>query len=495
MSIPIEQYRREIEEKYIGFKPNTEKVKPVHIANGMFRSILGKTADTREINRFVIYMSQRGTSGVNTSDALYEDLVENNKITRLTISKEQVAEMRRILKKVVAADDGVFTNGMESYSAAFEGFVSRDRIAQDGGEFVGTWLSQQGTSRQMLGECIGSSLRESGDIITVLMSPLLNHTRNDYTPPEYSSVILRASNIPNEVDNLWKELSTAANTLSKHLSSHPNKLVRMQSAVLFSCYVLVRHLACLENYHVNGCHRGILPFLIDFSTSSQDAVARASTMTYTLICQSISRFYAWAFAEKLRLDFNSINEVLKEPTPTYSQGSQANRQRDLREMDEIWRTAQIEARNIVASNSGDPFEPLGQAIYDLMLLKANASPIQYLRQLGRKIGLLWPPNQPVRRFRIQQELLEVLIRGAVEPGEPINLNSLQDRLWDRYGIIIGGRLSDEERLLNNGIYQADSDALKENCTRFVECLNNLSFARLMADGVLMIKLEGYGNES
>jgi hypothetical protein len=67
---------------------------------------------------------------------------------------------------------------------------------------------------------------------------------------------------------------------------------------------------------------------------------------------------------------------------------------------------------------------------------------------------------------------------------------LKERLWTHYGLIIGGRPVDEERLLALGIYQADSTALEQNSRRFARQLSRLDFARMLADGVLQVTLEG-----
>ena len=86
----------------------------------------------------------------------------------------------------------------------------------------------------------------------------------------------------------------------------------------------------------------------------------------------------------------------------------------------------------------------------------------------------------------------MLVRGAAEPDESLSATELQRRLWDRYGIIVGGHPEDGARLIQAGVYQADDTALDENRTSFGLELQDLGFARLLGDGVLKIELGGRG---
>ena len=43
--ISMHELRKAVDEKYVGFKPESGSVKPVHIAMGAFKAILGECAD------------------------------------------------------------------------------------------------------------------------------------------------------------------------------------------------------------------------------------------------------------------------------------------------------------------------------------------------------------------------------------------------------------------------------------------------------------------
>ena len=490
MAIEIETLRAKIETSWIGFSPSTTSVKPVHIANGLFRGILnGSAARTDLLSRFVISQTEKGEVPKNHAlDDVYAELEKNGRLETTEISKEDLARLRVLLKKAVGADGAVYTDDMESYTAGYRSFVSVDRIAQDGGELIAEWLRRR---KSPLAKCILDSLQDPDDIITLMTYPLLETGEKVNRPSNipFESVGFLNQTLPLETKNLWDGLAASAATLSKHLTRHPNKLFRLRMAVLFSSFSLLRHLTSLEASYVG---EGDPPpiFLLDFTTNNTHPIARASQMTYSGACQSIARFYAWAFGEILKKEGYTANELRREPCPTYkAKGKKSSDLKSMKEVDEareIWNLAIETARR-----EKKVFPIYGEALYNMLALQAEGNPIKYLQKLGLRIGLLYPPNQSSQRFVLKQDLLEALVRGAIEPGESsISLPELQDRFWKRYRVIIGGRPIDEELLLqNSSAYQIDSDALRENQYLFANSLSRLNFARLLADGVFQIEAE------
>lgn len=475
MTIKIDEYFNEINKKYVGFSPNTTSIKPVHISNGLFRAAIKHIADTKTLNRFVFWQNADGSIPQGHElEMVFNSLLEKDRIDSTAVSADSIKHLRVLLKKILNADGGVYTHGMDSYSGGYEGFISKDYIGQSGGELVAQWLEIVGSP---LLDTIKIAINEPSDIVTALCYPLLENATIAHDPTFLAGDI-RFLNIdlPDAPKKLWKGLEKAAETLNKHINAHPNKLFRLRLATLFACFVLNRHLASLESCYVPGYGERVQPFLLDFSDLSSDPVSKASTLTYTYSCQSISRFYTWAFSERLK-QFYSKEELLREDTPTYE-----NKMKE--ETKELWSITIEEAR--LAS---DPYVVCGQALYDILALQAKCDPIKYFGNLGVKSGLMWPPNQSGRRFTLQQDMLEMLVRASVEPGNVMDLNALQDELWDRFGVVVGGRLQDDERLLAAGVYQADNSALRANRERFASRLSSLDFAKLLADGVLQIELE------
>lgn len=476
MTINIELMWKTIDKKYIGMSPNTVSVKPVHIMNGLTKTVMGEIYDTKSLNRFVF--SQKADGKVikgHELNTVYEWLEDNNKIDVHSISKEDIKKLRSISKKVVNVDKGVYNYGMDSYTGFYKGFASRDYVGQSGGEFIALWLSKIDSP---LFNTIKSTLNNSNDIISSLLLPLINGEGKKVFDSEYDTPDLKLfqKNLPNELTHLWLGMEEAAKTLNLHLKKNPNKLYIARMISLFSSIIIIRHLTSLEAGFVPGKELSIPPILLDFSDSSSDPIAKASTMTYTHCAQSMTRFYTWAFSKEVSKEY-SIEELLEAGPPLY------NDKKNLIEVEEIWKIAKDEIRE-----SEHPFTVVGQAIYDILALQSE-DPVRYFRNLGYRSGAMWPPIQAGKRFKIQQDVLEVLIKSTVKPNEAIDMSELQKRLWDRFGMVIGGRQEDDDILLEAGIYQADTNALQNNKENFSTRLSNLDFARLLADGVLQIGTE------
>ena len=85
----------------------------------------------------------------------------------------------------------------------------------------------------------------------------------------------------------------------------------------------------------------------------------------------------------------------------------------------------------------------------------------------------------------------MLLRCCIASGEIINGMDIRERLWNRFGIVIGGSQFEMKILQDSGmILQVDADALDDNFNSFAGMLESMDFAEVMADGILQIRLGG-----
>lgn len=129
----------------------------------------------------------------------------------------------------------------------------------------------------------------------------------------------------------------------------------------------------------------------------------------------------------------------------------------------------------------------------MLAIEASSQPIDCLKRLGTSSGILYPPDQmhPNKRFALSQDILEMVLRSTVMPGEIISGSEIRKRLWDRFGIIVGGSSFELEHIQESGILlQVDEDSLEQNFVAFAELLEAMDFAEVMADGILQIRLGG-----
>ena len=136
-------------------------------------------------------------------------------------------------------------------------------------------------------------------------------------------------------------------------------------------------------------------------------------------------------------------------------------------------------------------------MYDMLALEASSHPVNCLKVLGTSSGILYPPDKlhPNKRFALSQDVLEMMLRSCVGPGEVLNSKEIRERLWERFGIIIGGSQFELDKIRQSGmIMQVDEDALEANFTSFASALESMDFAEEMADGILQIRLGGLSND-
>ena len=85
----------------------------------------------------------------------------------------------------------------------------------------------------------------------------------------------------------------------------------------------------------------------------------------------------------------------------------------------------------------------------------------------------------------------MILRSTVSPNEILSGSDMRNRLWERFGIIVGGSTYELERLQSSGMFlQIDEDSLERNFTSLAVLLESMDFAEVMADGILQIRLGG-----
>ena len=244
-------------------------------------------------------------------------------------------------------------------------------------------------------------------------------------------------------------------------------------------------MAMLEAFY---CQEEVRPILLDFSgrMPRQSSIARASEVAYTQMHKSINRFYAWGYALMLKEKGYTKDDLLALETPLYD-----GKKKGTSELNTLWNLAKENARKCTSED--DALLVFGETIYDMLALEASSHPVNCLKMLGTSSGILYPPDKlhPNKRFVLSQDVLEMILRSTVLPDEVLSGAELRARLWDRFGIIIGGGSEDMPRLQQSGmLLQIDEDSLENNFDSFADLLESMDFAEVMADGILQIRLGG-----
>ena len=99
----------------------------------------------------------------------------------------------------------------------------------------------------------------------------------------------------------------------------------------------------------------------------------------------------------------------------------------------------------------------------------------------------------MKRLRPSVPMLDMLVRACVPADDAVPLETFLERLWSRFGIIVGGRRDpkwDDEEVLSRSQVFVDGASLVDNTERFVDELVAVGLARRYADHVTFVG-DGY----
>lgn len=313
--IYLKKMREQVDKSLVGFRPNGSSVKPVHIYSGASRIIYGESVNTQNIKRLSYVSDAKGKTPKNNTLEKVKELLHESDALDDGIRDDDLTSFRNLLQKLLAADNGVFSgtdDGMVSYSAGSKYFITSPALYEDAGEFVGSLINKYCPK---LCKHIKDILDNENDPISILFEPVAETDTKALASDHLDEVAI--FNTPNaEFVDFTQGLSDAGNCLYKHLRSHPNQLTQLRIFNFFCIYILIRYLASLESFYCGGNKR---PFLLDFSNEASSSVARASVMSYTQIHRAISRFYAWGYAQCLKKDGITKNDLLAMDAPMFDE--------------------------------------------------------------------------------------------------------------------------------------------------------------------------------
>lgn len=489
--IILHDYRKWVDSAYVGFTPNGGAIKPVHVANGIQRCIFGAYNSSDAIKRLALVTDAKGCipqGNTNDLNTMYEELMDSDSLED-NVSATSLESMRNVMQRLLSADKGAYVvkglkDDMISFTAGSMFFLTRTSIYEDTGEFIGGIIR---TYCPALADYIRNLLNKAEDPITLLFEPVIGDSSDSMKVFEKT----RHEDLPiftsqnDKVKWYIDGVYSSGMCLLSNLEQHPNALTQLRLFNFFCIFHLLRYMVMLESFY---CDEGIRPFLIDFSGKepSQSSVARSSEIAYTQMHKAINRFYAWGYANKLKEDGYSKEDLLALDTPVYD-----TKKKSTSELDTLWSLAKENAR--ICESEDEALLIFGETMYDMLALEASSHPVNCVKVLGTSSGMLYPPDRfhPNKRFVFSQDALEMVLRSAVLPNEVLSGAELRTRLWDRFGIIVGGGSEDMRRLQSSGmLLQIDEDSLAHNFDAFASVLESMDFAEEMADGILQIRLGG-----
>ncbi len=481
----------------VGWRPASGAIKPVHVANGLIRALFGRHHDTRGVNRFIVWWKagKSPDEGRSMAAIIRDDVA--NVFAPFRNAERDFDRARRYASGLLTADGAVFpTAEQSSLTLTCPQMASRDPNDRGLGEF-GAALIRSSTSAGALAAAVVDALKgdRPRDPLTALVWPLLDMEGKEVKADSATEKVLSRKH--NRA--CLARLQEAAADLATHEVAQGNRLRTLERVVHFVCVATQVHAQSLA---AGGTLRDRIPALIALSGPRRSDLALASERSLDLVYEHFERWLAERAADRIRkgeslcdgeapVEFATAD--LRAARKSLQQVGSAKKPHGPPDDETLEaRLADFEtARRLYGKD--DPAGLLGQALVASYLREyESGGPRAFLQGLGRKAGLLYPHFQGrARDKRVQPSvpILDMLVRACVPSGRALPLDDFLERLWDRFGLLVGGRRTEEwddaDVLAERGL-PVDANSLVANTDELVSRLVGMGLAKRYPDNVTFV---------
>lgn len=460
-----------------GYSPTASNTKPAHIANGWFRRVLGKRYDPVLLNKTVIQWS-KGTEE-NPSETLLADHPSIFEPFQPLSKRKEFAEFRSDLKLLVSPFGGAVNKGnrQSSYNITCERHLTDDFSDHSVGAFLHQLtMSSLGSGPSPVVGLLTDILRNPKDEVSTITAPLVSEARAvDVAVGTYPAASVFQKRGKRFLSPTIQMLREGFDNLARFEQNYGGGLDALRRLVSFGVFAVLLHMTNRQREMDET--PGLNPLLLFFSDRQRDTAYQASNATYNLARRSIDSLYTTEF------------RVWLEPRigqrPTVKRCENFANELDFGKDNENRREQLLKSYRSFASQMGG-LDAMAEALRETYFRNLTATPLEFYRILGVRIGFLRPGGQP-KYFTLDGVLLETVLASIIPEGEKTFRQFLDD-LYSRYGLLTGGRSEDSEILMQSGIGHATVQHLRANALAFRHELLSLGWARQFADGVLIVNV-------
>jgi len=481
-----------IYDQELGFRLSNFSIKPVHVANGLGRSLTGRTYETSAVARTLRRWVRKQKLGVdeerNPNERILTDYGSAFESTRGAPqpSDQRLSTLRVLAFGVIGADGAVFEQpDKSSYTFSNERLLTRDPSDDRAGLFLARLLGAELATPNDASGYILELLQSESDAVTTLALPLLQfaRAREETESTELATRVAKSDHLFGTADGVLTSsglhrLRTAYDRLARFESAGGSKLNSLRRLMLFGCFVL--HVHAVTRWSERGTGAPRPPILLDVSDGTVVSIRDASRATLSAAGRSLEGLIRSGMEEYVLSELGADAQQI---------------QSALDSMEESTDLTALRASFSSRLASTDAVDAMTRALVSAALANEREHPIGHLVELGRRAGFLAPWTNAGRGGKLQKrysasaEFLETFIAATVEPDCPLEFPEFLDRLRSTFGILVG-RPEDDDQIRRNNLgdmtfgttTSVNEEDLRHNVEQLRELVLESGYGKAYADG-------------
>ncbi|SHJ79267.1 hypothetical protein SAMN02745146_0178 [Hymenobacter daecheongensis DSM 21074] len=459
-----------------GFVPARD-IKPVHLANGMFRALAGPIEPDLALLKKVVATMRGKTQKSSTEIIEIADFRAASELPLSTaVAEGAVTQLRKALD-VVLNQDGAFYEGSTSTpTLSHWHHLTKDPSDQRAGHLLAHVLL--GAPERAAALAIRGALSKNDDAVYRLTAPLLGNQEDELPafPAPDSDIQQKA-----QESCVLKNLQESFTTLAEY-EPYLDKTALLQRTVTLAGFGLLLHL-------FNGNSDTCQPLLLCASDHPM-AVREASRHTLALARRRLRSVFGDSLRQELiqRGDHKLSEEEYRDWASTWlpAESFTADQiQRYALEYEQELLAGETHFEAAVRALTGPAMAIIGRTKSG----QDSVTPEGCSKHLGRRIGLQWPRKhgRGERYLMPVGAVYDALVTSLLHHKEVIQAEVFWELAYKRFGLICGALPEvDGERLARLGIRNVTSAQLAANARGIIEDLTRLGYARTYADDVTLI---------
>ncbi|MCK1994907.1 hypothetical protein GW626_01485 [Peribacillus muralis] len=485
----LKDYGNQVFNEYIKYRPTSSSIKPVHIANGLFRLITGESYSVEALNEWIIRWKQGKeiSSATEIREKYHQAFDESN------FDDDEINKLRHFLNIIFNADNAAFPSANNTVLTISSKRQVRSSVQLEANinNFLYNLLSKEinGKPSPCL-ELIKVALDNENDDLSRIAVPLTNYARKNSIEQQKnaSSYMLEGVEV---------RLRKSFDMLAENEKITGNKLLTLERVIIFGCFVVINHLSSKvldlsERYTPSER----VPMLFN-ADGSLGAVKFASEETLLIAKLMIEEFFEKGLEEVLKLEHYDrfTHEEILDRIDKIRMEESSKKTTDRQDEDEKRKSYKALYLGYYEQNK-EPFQAFIKATrFKLFADEYPTDPTRFITSLGGRIALLTPRAQGAGRKRYSPDplILEIILYTILDSNKRLTLSEFGYELWERYGIIIGANPEMDFEILTkwkvSQITPGDlAGELARNAEKIADVLISMGYGKRYADGVTVVYL-------